>query len=56
VSDEKRKIGRVGEFVVGTLAIAGIVKPEDAERARQIVEEEVQVWLAIRDFKPPKAN
>jgi hypothetical protein len=56
MSDEKRKIVPAGEFVVGTLVVAGIVKPEDADRARQIVEEEVQVWLAIRDYKPPASN
>jgi hypothetical protein len=52
MSDEERKIVPAGEFIVGTLVVAGIVKPEDAQRAREIVEEEVTVWLAIRDYKP----
>ena len=37
-----------GEFIVGTLVVAGIVKPEDAERAIKIVEEELGVWLIIK--------
>jgi TATA-box binding protein (TBP) (component of TFIID and TFIIIB) len=40
-----------GEFIVGTLIVAGIVKQEDAERAVKIVEEELEVWLAIKNFK-----
>lgn len=41
---------RAGEFIVGTLLHAGVVKPEDAELAVQIVEEELTVWLAINNF------
>jgi hypothetical protein len=47
----------VGEYIVGTLIHAGIVKPGDAALAVKIVEEELGVWLAIRDFNsPPKSN
>jgi hypothetical protein len=37
-----------GEFIVGTLVVAGIVKPEDSKRAIAIVEEELGVWLMIK--------
>ena len=50
MSDEKLHMVPAGEFIVGSLVVARIVKPEDAERATKIVEEELQVWLAIRDF------
>jgi hypothetical protein len=44
-----------GEFIVGALIAAGIVKQDDAERAIKIVEEELGVWLAIKKFnEPPK--
>jgi hypothetical protein len=39
-----------GEFIVGTLLHAGVVKPDDAELAIRIVEEELTVWLAIKNF------
>ena len=56
MSDKKRKIVPAGEFIVGTLIHAGIVKPKDADRATKIVEEEIQVWLTIRDLNAPKSN
>jgi hypothetical protein len=54
MSDNQPNMVPAGEFIVGTLVHAGIVKPSDAERAVLIVEEELQVWLAIRNFNPPK--
>ena len=39
-----------GQYIVGTLVHAGVVKAEHAELAVQIVAEELQVWLAIRDY------
>jgi predicted phosphoribosyltransferase len=33
-----------GESIVGTLVVRGIIKPEDAELAIAIVEEELGVW------------
>jgi hypothetical protein len=48
VDEEKPKIIPIGEYIVGTLLHAGIVKPEDAPRAIKIVEEELGVWLAIK--------
>jgi hypothetical protein len=53
LSDEKSNTVRAGEFIVGTLIHAGIIKQEDAERAIKIVEEELGVWLAIRKFNEP---
>jgi len=38
----------VGEYIVGTLLHAGIIKPEDGARAEKIIEEELGVWLAIK--------
>jgi predicted phosphoribosyltransferase len=34
----------------GTLVVRGIIKPEDAELAIAMVEEELGVWLAIKKF------
>lgn len=51
MSDEKSNMVPAGEFIVGTLIVAGIVKPDDAERAVRIVEEELGVWLAIKQFR-----
>jgi hypothetical protein len=50
MDEEKPKIVPVGEYIVGTLIHAGIVKPEDGPRAAKIVEEELGVWLAIAKF------
>ena len=50
MDDEKSKMVSAGEFIVGTLVVAGVVKPEDAERAIKIVEEELGTWLAIKKF------
>jgi hypothetical protein len=50
VDDERPKMVSAGESIVGTLVVRGIVKPEDAERAIRIVEEELGVWLAIKKF------
>jgi TATA-box binding protein (TBP) (component of TFIID and TFIIIB) len=47
-SNLRRNMVSAGEFIVGTLVVAGAVKPEDAERAIKIVEEELGVWLAIK--------
>jgi hypothetical protein len=55
MTDGKRMVP-AGEFIVGTLLHAGVVKPDDAELAIKIVEEELTVWLAIRDFRPPTSN
>jgi hypothetical protein len=52
-SSEKPDMVPVGEYIVGTLVVRGLVKPEDAARAVAIVEEELKVWLAIRDFNKP---
>ena len=61
MSGEKLNMVPAGEFIVGTLVVAGIVKPDDAERAVKIVEEELGVWFAIKNLdwgaKPlPKSN
>jgi hypothetical protein len=48
--DEEPKMVSAGESLVGTLVVAGIVKPEDSERAIKIIEEELGVWLAIKKF------
>ena len=53
VKDEEPKMVSAGEFITGTLIVAGIVKPEDAERAIKIVEDELGVWLAIKKFNEP---
>ena len=50
VDEEKPRMVPIGEYIVGTLLHAGIVKPEDAPRAIKIVEEELGVWLAIKKF------
>ena len=50
VEEEKPKMVPIGEYIVGTLLHAGIVKPEDAARAIEIVEEELGAWLAIKKF------
>jgi hypothetical protein len=56
MSNEERGMVPAGEFIVGTLIHAGIVKPDDAERAAKIVEEELQVWLSIGDFNRSASN
>jgi hypothetical protein len=56
MSDEKSKMVPAGEFIVGTLIVAGIVKPEDAQRAIKIVDEELTAWLAIKNFNEPSSN
>jgi hypothetical protein len=38
------------ESIVGTLLVRGVVKPEDAKQAHDIVEEELATWLSIREF------
>jgi len=45
-----------GQYIVGTLIHAGIVTADKAELAVQIVAEELQVWLAIRDVDNAKPN
>jgi hypothetical protein len=50
LNDEKPNMVPAGEFIVGALLHAGVVKPEDAELAVKIVEEELTVWLAIKNF------
>jgi hypothetical protein len=50
---EQPRLVPAGDFIVGTLVHVGIVKPEDAERAREIVEEELRVWLAIKEYNEP---
>ena len=52
MENDKPNMVPLGESVVGTLIAMGLVKPEDAARAIAIVEEEVQVWLAIKSFNP----
>jgi len=47
---EKSETRDASEFIVGTLLVRGVVKPEDAERAHEIVEEELKVWLSIQEF------
>ena len=53
MNDAKSSMVSAGEFIVGTLIVAGIVKPDDAERAVRIVEEELGIWLAIKNFNGP---
>ena len=53
VKDEEPKMVSAGEFIIGTLVVAGIVKPEDAERAIKIVEDELGAWLAIKKLNEP---
>jgi hypothetical protein len=38
------------EFIVGTLLVSGVVRSEDADLAHKIVEEELRVWLSIKEF------
>jgi hypothetical protein len=47
------KIVPAGEFIVGSLAVAGIIKPEDSYRAVRIVEEELEAWLANKLWNEP---
>jgi hypothetical protein len=54
VEDEKPKMVSAGESIVGTLVVRGIIKPEDAELAIAIVEEELGVWLAIKKIQRGK--
>jgi hypothetical protein len=56
MSDEKSNMVPAGEFIVGTLIVAVIVKPGDAERAVKIVEEELGAWLAIKEFNDPPSK
>jgi len=42
MTTEKPKMVPVEESIVGTLVVRGIIRPEDAERARQIVDEELR--------------
>jgi hypothetical protein len=50
MDEEKPKMVPIGEYMVGTLIHAGVVKPEDGPRAIEIVEDELGVWLAIEEF------
>lgn len=50
MENDRPKLVPAGEFIVGMLVVTGIVRPEDAERATAIVEEEVKVWLAIKSL------
>lgn len=50
MGDEIPKMVPAGEYIVATLILTGIVKPEDAERAIKVVEEELGAWLAIKKF------
>jgi len=50
VDDGRPEMVSAGESIVGTLVVRGIIKPEDAELAIVIVEEELGVWLAIKKF------
>ncbi len=45
-----------GQYIVGTLIHAGVVTAEKADLAVQIVAEELQVWLAIRELNSAKPN
>jgi hypothetical protein len=47
---EKSQTRDASEFIVGTLLVRGVVKPEDAARAHDIVEEELRVWLSTQEF------
>jgi hypothetical protein len=42
-------MAKAAEYIVGTLLVRGVVKPEDSERAHAIVAEELTVWFAIRE-------
>jgi hypothetical protein len=42
-------MAKAAEYIVGTLLVRGVVKPEDSERAHAIVAEEPAVWFAIRE-------
>ena len=50
---EEPEMVPVGKFIVGMLVATDIIKPEDAERAAAIVEEELKVWLSIRHYNKP---
>ena len=50
MDEEKPKIVPIGNYIVGTLIHVGIVKSEDGPRAIRIVEEELDVWLAIAEL------
>jgi hypothetical protein len=50
MDEVKPKMVPIGEYIVGTLIHAGIVRSEDSARAIKIVEEELGVWLAIEKF------
>ncbi|MGY8634383.1 hypothetical protein RAD15_18060 [Bradyrhizobium sp. 14AA] len=47
---EKSDAREGAEYIVGTLLVRGVVKPEDVERAHNIVEEELAAWLTIREM------
>ena len=50
LDNRKSEMVRAAEYIVGTLLVRGVVRPEDSERAHEIVAEELSVWLAIREF------
>lgn len=50
MGDENPNIISAGKSVVGTLVARGIIKPEEAERAIKIIEEELGAWLAIKHW------
>ena len=41
MDDERPEMVSAGESIIGTLVVRGIIKPEDAELAIAIVEEEL---------------
>jgi hypothetical protein len=49
VDNKKPMTVSAGRFIVGTLVVRGVVKPDDAERATEIVDEELAVWLSIKE-------
>ena len=49
MENRKSEIIRAAQYIVGTLLVRGVVKPEDSERAHAIVAEELTVWLVIRE-------
>ncbi len=53
MQQSEKKMTPIGEYIVGTLVVRGLVKPEGAARVAEVVEEELGVWLAIREFNKP---
>jgi hypothetical protein len=49
VDNRKSEMAKAAEYIVGTLLVRGVVKPEDSERAHAIVAEELTVWFVIRE-------